>query len=131
MGFGAAVRSFQARICSSATKDGPCVHVSTKCVLALTVFLVILSGKRGSWVFFFFFKDPSAPALSIQKQMVAPLNDFVREIDCQTIFKHGLMMTRFLFVLRFYGPVNPMGSCRARSVYLTTRLLGRLCPLSG
>ena len=25
-----------------------------------------------------------------------------------------------LFVLRFYGPVNPMGSCRARSVYLTT-----------
>ena len=36
-----------------------------------------------------------------------------------------------LFVLRFYGPVNPMGSCRARSVYLTTRLLGRLNPVSG
>ena len=36
-----------------------------------------------------------------------------------------------LFALRFYGPVNPMGSCRARSVYLTTRLLGRLSPLSG
>ena len=36
-----------------------------------------------------------------------------------------------LFVLRFYGPVNPIGSCRARSVYLTTRLLGRLSPLSG
>ena len=36
-----------------------------------------------------------------------------------------------LFVLRFYGPVNPMGSCRTRSVYLTTRLLGRLSPLSG
>ena len=36
-----------------------------------------------------------------------------------------------LFVLRFYGPVNPMGTCRARSVYLTTRLLGRLSPLSG
>ena len=36
-----------------------------------------------------------------------------------------------LFVLWFYGPVNPMGSCRARSVYLTTRLLGRLSPLSG
>ena len=36
-----------------------------------------------------------------------------------------------LFVLRFYDPVNPMGSCRARSVYLTTRLLGRLSPLSG
>ena len=38
---------------------------------------------------------------------------------------------RFLFVLRFYGPVNPMGSCRANSVYLTTHLLGRLSPLSG
>ena len=36
-----------------------------------------------------------------------------------------------LFVLRFYGPVNPMGSCRAWSVYLTTLLLGRLSPLSG
>ena len=36
----------------------------------------------------------------------------------------------YLFVLRFYGPVNPMGSCRARSVYLTTCLLGRLSPLS-
>ena len=36
-----------------------------------------------------------------------------------------------LFVMRFYGPVNPMGSCRARSVYLTTRLLGKLSPLSG
>ena len=36
-----------------------------------------------------------------------------------------------LGLLRFYGPVNPMGSCRARSVYLTTRLLGRLSPLSG
>ena len=28
-------------------------------------------------------------------------------------------------------PVNPMGSCRMWSVYLTTRLLGRLSPLSG
>ena len=25
-------------------------------------------------------------------------------------------------MLRFYGPVNPIGSCRARSVFLTTRL---------
>ena len=25
-----------------------------------------------------------------------------------------------LFVLRFYGPVNPMGSCRARSIYTFT-----------
>ena len=37
-----------------------------------------------------------------------------------------------LFVcVEVHGPVNPMGSCRARSVYLTTRLLDRLSPLSG
>ena len=33
--------------------------------------------------------------------------------------------------MRFYGPVNPMGSCQARSVYLMTQLLGRFSPLSG
>ena len=37
----------------------------------------------------------------------------------------------YLFMLRFYGPVNPMGLCRVRSVYLTTLLLGRLSCLSG
>ena len=39
-----------------------------------------------------------------------------------------MMMSFFLFffVLRFYNPVNLVGSCSARSVYLTARLLGRL-----
>ena len=48
-------------------------------------------------------------------------------------FKSLVVLTvqvKYLFVLRFYGPVNPMGSCQARSVYLTTCLLGRLSPLS-
>ena len=36
-----------------------------------------------------------------------------------------------LSVLRFYGPVNPTGSCWGQSVYLTARLLGRLSPLNG
>ena len=36
-----------------------------------------------------------------------------------------------LFVLGFYCPVNPLGSCRAWSIYLTTLLLDGLCPLSG
>ena len=35
-----------------------------------------------------------------------------------------------LFVLRFYGPVNPMGSCQAQSICLITLLLGRLSSLS-
>ena len=40
-------------------------------------------------------------------------------------FSHGPI----LFVcVEVYGPVNPMGSCGAQSVYLTTRLLGRLSP---
>ena len=46
-------------------------------------------------------------------------------------FKKGVAVVVDLFVLRFYGPVNPMGSCWAQSVYLTTRLLDRLSPLSG
>ena len=33
------------------------------------------------------------------------------------------------FVLRFYGPVNPIESCRVWSVYLTILLLNRLIPL--
>ena len=36
-----------------------------------------------------------------------------------------------LLVLRFYGQVNPTGSCRVRPVYLTTLLLSRLSSLSG
>ena len=47
-----------------------------------------------------------------------------------SIIKRLWFIAICLFVLRFYGPVNPMGSCWARSVYLTTCLLGRLSPLS-
>ena len=41
-----------------------------------------------------------------------------------------LVTDPYLFVLRFYGPVNPMGSCRARSVRVNTPLLDKLSPLS-
>ena len=40
-----------------------------------------------------------------------------------------LHMVLLIFV-EVYGPVNPMGSCQALSVYLTQHLLGRLSPLS-
>ena len=59
---------------------------------------------------------------------------FCKFLCCQ---RHSLFDFYFtllwlcLFVFRFYGPVNPMGLCRVRSVYLTTHLLGRLSPLSG
>ena len=45
---------------------------------------------------------------------------------CVKLFSLYSLRYMYLFVLRFYGPVNPMGSN-----YLTTRLLGRLSPLSG
>ena len=68
-----------------------------------------------------------SPASFIIPQIVSvAFADIIREC-----FAGSCIVGRNLFVLRFYGPVNPMGSCRARSVYLTTRLLGRLSPLSG
>ena len=36
-----------------------------------------------------------------------------------------------LFVLTFYGPADPMGSCRVWSAYLTILSLSRFSPLSG
>ena len=36
----------------------------------------------------------------------------------------------FVLGLRLYGPLNLLGSCRARPVYLTTLLLGSLSNLS-
>ena len=47
------------------------------------------------------------------------------------IVKEEYFVILVVFVLRIYGPVNPRGSCWARSDYLTTLLLGRLSPLSG
>ena len=45
---------------------------------------------------------------------------------------HLLMNIRYMYRLfSFYGTINSLGPCRARSVYLTTLLLGRLSPLSG
>ena len=41
-----------------------------------------------------------------------------------------LFSDKDLFVLRFYGQVNPLRSCRAQSVYLITLLLCRFSPLS-
>ena len=49
----------------------------------------------------------------------------------QPMFLAKTKVSMFLFVLRFYGPVNPMGLCRAYSVYLTALLLDRLSRLSG
>ena len=59
-------------------------------------------------------------------------------VHCEVLHRLSTIVKLYLYsittlstVLRFYGPVNPMESCRARLVYLATRLLGRLSPLSG
>ena len=41
----------------------------------------------------------------------------------KTVVAACITMLIFEFVLMFNCPVNPMGSCQARSVYLTTRLV--------
>ena len=78
--------------------------------------------------------------VSLLMQATTSLRNYVKEM-CNYLFAHVIIHHKkhrqiicnkcSYFVLRFYGPVNPMGSCRARSVYLTTHLLGRLSPLSG
>ena len=57
---------------------------------------------------------------------------FVFFVFFLTFFIKPYVVSTALFVcVEVYGPVNPMGSCQGRSVYLTTLLLGRLSPLSG
>ena len=62
---------------------------------------------------------------------IASLGEERANLSAFRTFVQFMLIWFCRFVLRFYGPVNPKGSCRARSVYLTTRLLGRLNPLSG
>ena len=47
---------------------------------------------------------------------------FATILDLDEIYSISEHRYLFCFVLRFYGPVNLMGLCRARSVYLTTLL---------
>ena len=88
-------------------------------VLVITIYKTIL---QGPWVYWL---------LRIYTIRVCPKDQFSSGEAQINMFYVDVRKGHNLFVLRFYGTVNPMGSCRARSVYLTTRLLGRLSPLSG
>ena len=77
-----------------------------------------------SSAFFYFNK------LSFGKTFICKVERLSNSVDPDEM-AHWAIPSGSLFVLRFYGPVNPMGSCQAQSVYLTTSLLGRLSPLSG
>ena len=76
-----------------------------------------------------FLKIFSGMASSVDWVCTVCICHFVRHFGVRNFMT--FTVTFRTFVLRFYGPVNPMGSCRAQSVYLTTRLLGRLSPLGG
>ena len=65
-----------------------------------------------------------------QKLFWAKILGNFRTFTVLCFFNNIYIYIYFFFLFRFYGPVNPMGSCRAQSVYLTTHLLGRLSPLS-
>ena len=97
---------------------------SGKAVLVKIIFMLLLRIK------------PTIFTLSIETPYLLKFNSpfYYRLMyvwqTMQTLIRCRLL-GHLIFVLRFYGPVNPMGSCRAPSVYLTTRLLGRLSPLSG
>ena len=69
---------------------------------------------------------PKSPTLKQVQQKGLLLSQKRWNQKSKSIYAH--LHTIVLFVLRFYGPVNPVGSCRAQSVYLTTHLLGRLSP---
>ena len=53
-----------------------------------------------------------------------------RDID-DVLTAIELKDTKLTVCVEVLRPVNPIGSCRARSVYLITFLLDRLSPLSG
>ena len=85
-----------------------------------------LSRTRVNYIFVYFWIDVYNRAIVYIHQNFLKVVVQVIIIDQSNQTIRFCTKSRVLFVLTFYGPVNPMGSCRARSVYLTTRLLGRL-----
>ena len=104
-------------ICYGRTSNFNAMNISGSCVIHTVIVLCLPL----PWHLPFISKFKAG---SVSKMKVVSAN-------ADTILIAINRWSNCLFVLRFYGPVNPMGSCRAQSVYLTTCLLGRLSPLSG
>ena len=90
--------------------------------------LMVLEEKR--FFFFFFFLIWSKVFVGLIILSISIMIRYGLYCVLKTEKKKKQKKNVWLFVLRFYVPVNPMGWCRARSIYLTTLLLGRLSPLS-
>ena len=75
-------------------------------------------------------RNQDVPTFSVNTiYSVRNLCYLIRGLDFRRVRQHYSCC--FYFVLRFYDPVNPLGSCRDRSVYVSTRLLDRLSLVSG
>ena len=85
-----------------------------------------------SLLFFTMCIDNTVPLTDRPWQLVSPCYHWkLKEAqEKHENFDWSHSLRKRLFVLRFYGPVHPMGSCRAWSVYLTTLSLSRLRPSS-
>ena len=101
--------------------------------MIMVLLFIFMLQKRANkviydWLFIFLFltRRGDAPPLSLCVCVCVLMCVLMCVCVC-----NGSGVKCICFVLRFYGPVSPMASCRARSVYPTTRLLGRLNPLSG
>ena len=73
---------------------------------------------------------PSEKGSTLKEKNLLPMGSKFFPIRVDLFSEGTYEQESILFVLRFYGPVNLLGSCRARPVYLTAHLLGRLGPLS-
>ena len=62
------------------------------------------------------------------KELQGPVVQSIVTLTSSLVVK---MLTVLVICVEVLRPSQPSGSCRGRSVYLTTRLLGRLSPLSG
>ena len=102
---------------------GLCVHMADN-ILNLFIYLFIYL-----FIFFHYFSEKIRLGISCEFVCLA---DNSHEIS-SLVFSEKIYTNQNvnccscdLFELRFYSPVNPMGSCRAWSL-----LLGRLSPLDG
>ena len=124
------IRAYSTRLCNQAAKTlnslSGC-EVGSRNSLSAYEIMVIFSCLQVYYSLWYQMYTDSY--ITKHMNMANPLADGHFSHEWQKV--HFFFFFFFVCVLRFYGPVNPMWSFRARSVYPTTRLLGRLSPLSG
>ena len=83
-----------------------CVHVKYE-----TLCKLIVDSADDNWLYLNF---------CFPSKIKTILGKIIQNISKWRLLKNSpSMLSVKTFVLRFYGPVNPDGSCRAQSIYLT------------